>query len=140
MGRDNGIRSGLQWNVNSYEADTSVRLLTILIFKNVSILTAYRKINKNNLHSAQLYFRSMAGANISYSGSMNNYEIQHQHQPLMNPIAISDSSSEDERDSYDYPSSSHHHTVNNLPRGRDAHNKCCNNKLWCVRVNASFKN
>ncbi|CAL8101201.1 unnamed protein product [Orchesella dallaii] len=75
---------------------------------------------------------SMSGANSgNSSGSINNSYEAH-HQPLMNPIAISDSSSDEERDSYDYHSTQHHHPMN-LPRGRDAHNKCCNNKLWCVR-------
>lgn len=108
--------------------------------------------------------RSMAGVNVNYhSGSSSNNmgtitgggyhsshssssELHHLHQTqqLSNPIAISDSdSSDDDRDPYDYSGSksqyhnhSHHSsgTGNHLPRGRDAHNKCCNNKLWCVRV------
>jgi len=68
-------------------------------------------------------------------------------QPLLNPtIAVDDSDDEDDHmHSYQYerytagesyPSMDHYQSFSNRQlqhRGRDVHNKCCNNRMWCVR-------
>ncbi len=84
-----------------------------------------------------------------------HYDGRNQQQPgpglLQNPTITVDTSDDDDDeiddhhmnqynndiygDEYHPQLQQHEQSMSRHHRGRDVHNKCCNNRVWCVRVN-----
>lgn len=105
---------------------------------------------------SRCYERNNAGlstfdpfSTVHNTGSHVDFDGRHQQnnsssQPLMsNPTITIDESDDDEDDHLrQYERYSDEYYVSQQPttssmnrhRGRDVHNKCCNNRMWCVKV------
>ncbi len=69
---------------------------------------------------------------------------EHGHSHAGSSFQVVEEDDEDEYDDYlgpeEYYNHNHHQPAPLLPprnTDRDAHNKCCNNYVWCVRVSRS---